>query len=166
MLAWCPGEHTWASHIEDDRVQKDGALQPRLVPLRVHEGGVHGPVQKKKKRARCRRRAPAQCRKRAPLCIDTKRLFGPEHGDESAVLIIVLHTSSVLVTVRATKNAKSNSDKEVNCGHFSRIRGSSARSRLLWTGIGGRNNKHRLAIMLASMVRLHPTLILNPQGRQ
>ena len=22
-----------------------GALQPRLVPIRVHEGGVHGPVQ-------------------------------------------------------------------------------------------------------------------------
>ena len=25
--------------------KKEGALQPRLVPLRVHEGGVHGPVQ-------------------------------------------------------------------------------------------------------------------------
>ena len=46
MLAWCPREHTRAPHIEDDRVQKKGALQPRLVPLRVHEGGVHGPVQK------------------------------------------------------------------------------------------------------------------------
>ena len=37
---------TWAPHVEDDRVQQEGALQPRLVPLRVHEGGVHGPVKK------------------------------------------------------------------------------------------------------------------------
>ena len=46
MLAWCPREHTRDPHVEDDRVQQEGALQPRLVPLRVHEGGVHGPVQK------------------------------------------------------------------------------------------------------------------------
>ena len=45
-LAWRPREHTWAPHVEDDRVQQEGALQPRLVPLRVHEDGVHGPVQK------------------------------------------------------------------------------------------------------------------------
>ena len=45
-LAWRPREHTRAPHVEDDRVQQEGALQPRLVPLRVHEGGVHGPVQK------------------------------------------------------------------------------------------------------------------------
>ena len=47
--------------------------------------------------------------------VDTpkKRLFGP--GDESAVLIIVLHTSSVLVTVRASKRkkAKINSDRKI-----------------------------------------------------
>ena len=42
VLAW----YTRAPHVEDDRVQKEGALQPRLVPLRVHESGVHGPVQK------------------------------------------------------------------------------------------------------------------------
>ena len=46
MLAWCPREHTQAPQIEDDRVEKEGALQPRLVPLRLHKGGVHGPVQK------------------------------------------------------------------------------------------------------------------------
>ena len=46
MLAWRPREHTRAPHIEDVRVQKKGALLPRLVPLRVHVGGVHGPVQK------------------------------------------------------------------------------------------------------------------------
>ena len=45
-LAWRPREHTQDPHVEDDRVRKEGALQPRLVPLRVHEGGVHGPVQK------------------------------------------------------------------------------------------------------------------------
>ena len=45
-LAWCPREHTPAPHIEYDRVQQEGALQPRLVPLRVHECGAHGPVQK------------------------------------------------------------------------------------------------------------------------
>ena len=45
-LAWRPREHTRAPHVEDYRVPKEGALQPRLVPLRVHEGGVHGPVQK------------------------------------------------------------------------------------------------------------------------
>ena len=45
MVAWRPREHTRAPHVEDDRVQQEGALQPRLVPLRVHEGGVHGPVQ-------------------------------------------------------------------------------------------------------------------------
>ena len=44
-LAWRPREHTRDPHVEDDRVQNEGALQPRLVPLRVHEGGVHGPVQ-------------------------------------------------------------------------------------------------------------------------
>ena len=44
-VAWRPREHTWDEHVEDDRVQQEGALQPRLVPLRVHEGGVHGPVQ-------------------------------------------------------------------------------------------------------------------------
>ena len=44
-FAWRPREHTWDEHVEDDRVQQEGALQPRLVPLRVHEGGVHGPVQ-------------------------------------------------------------------------------------------------------------------------
>ena len=47
-LASAPGVHEstpWAPDIVDDRVQEEGALQPRLVQLRVHEGGVHGPVQ-------------------------------------------------------------------------------------------------------------------------
>ena len=92
-LAWRPREHTWAPHVDDDRVQKEGALQPRLVQLRVHEGGLHGPVQKL---------LVEQDAVDVLHCGSTqKRLFGPEHGDESAVLIIVLHTSSVIVAVRA-----------------------------------------------------------------
>ena len=39
-VAWRPREHTWDEHVEDDRVQQEGPLQPRLVPLRVHEGGT------------------------------------------------------------------------------------------------------------------------------
>ena len=89
-VAWRPREHTWDEHVEDDRVQQEGALQPRLVPLRVHEGGVHGPVQVL---------LVEQDAVDVLHCGTTqkKRLFGPD--DESAVLIIVLHTSSVLVTV-------------------------------------------------------------------
>ena len=103
-LAWRPREHTRAPHVEDDRVQQEGALQPRLVPLRVHEGGVHGPVQKL---------LVEQDAVDVLHCGSTqkKRLFGP--GDESAVLIIVLHTSSVLVTVHQKKKAKINSDRKI-----------------------------------------------------
>ena len=44
-LALHPREHARTLDVVDDRVNEEGALQPRLVPLRVHEGGVHGPVQ-------------------------------------------------------------------------------------------------------------------------
>ena len=44
-LAWHPREHARTVDVVDDRVKEEGALQPRLVPLHVHEGGVHGPVQ-------------------------------------------------------------------------------------------------------------------------
>ena len=36
-----PREHD----VVDDGVHEEGALRPRLVQLRVHEGGVHGLVQ-------------------------------------------------------------------------------------------------------------------------
>ena len=103
-LAWRPRQHTRAPHVEDDRVQQEGALQPRLVPLRVHEGGVHGPVQKL---------LVEQDAVDVLHCGSTqkRRLFGP--GDESAVFIIVLHTSSVLVTVHQVKNAKINSVRKI-----------------------------------------------------
>ena len=39
-----PREHL---DIVADRFHEDGALRPRLVPLRVHEGGVHAPVQER-----------------------------------------------------------------------------------------------------------------------
>ena len=103
-VAWRPRQHTWAPHVEDDRVQQEGALQPRLVPLRVHEGGVHGPVQE----LLVEQDAVDVLEQDAVDVLhcgttQKKRLFGP--GDESAVLIIVLHTS-VLVTVRASKQKK------------------------------------------------------------
>ena len=104
-VAWCPREHTRAPHVEDDRVQQEGALQPRLVPLRVHEGGVHGPVQE----LLVEQDAVDVLEQDAVDVLhcgttQKKRLFGP--GDESAVLIIVLHTSSVLVTVHQKKKSQ------------------------------------------------------------
>ena len=90
-LAWHPREHARTLDVVDDRVQEEGALQPRLVPLRVHEGGVHGPVQEL---------LVEQDTVDVLHCGSTQnRLF----GQESAVLIIVFHPSSVLVTVRAKK---------------------------------------------------------------
>ena len=104
-LAWRPREHTRDPHVEDDRVQKEGELQPRLAPLRVHEGGVHGDLYRNSSS-----KMPWTC---SIVDRPKNRLFGP--GDESAVLLIVLHTSSVLVTVRASKRkkAKINSDRKI-----------------------------------------------------
>ena len=101
-VAWRPREHTWDEHVEDDRVQQEGALQPRLVPLRVHEGGVHGPVQE----LLVEQDAVDVLEQDAVDVLhcgttQKKRLSGP--GDESAVLIIVLPSSSVLVTVHHKK---------------------------------------------------------------
>ena len=70
-----------------------------------------------------------------------KRLFGP--GDESAVLIIVLHTSSVLVTVRASeKKAKINSGREIIVA-ISRNSGVFCRILVVFTEIENRNKKPR-----------------------
>ena len=44
-LALHPREHAETVDIVGDRVHEEGALRPRLVPLRVHEGGVDTPVQ-------------------------------------------------------------------------------------------------------------------------
>ena len=69
-----------------------------------------------------------------------KRLFGP--GDESAVLIIVLHTSSVLVTVhQKKKKAKKLIQTGKSLWPFSRNSGVFCRIPLIFTGIGGRNKK-------------------------
>ena len=40
-----PRDHARTLVVVDDVVHEEGALRPRLEPLRVHEGGVHGPVQ-------------------------------------------------------------------------------------------------------------------------
>ena len=105
-LAWRPRQHTWAPHVEDGRVQQEGALQPRLVPLRVHEGGVHGPVQKLLVEQDAVDVPEQDAVDVFHYGSTKKRLFGPD--DESAVLIIVLHTSSALVTVRASKKKAKN----------------------------------------------------------
>ena len=44
-LALHPREHAETLDVVDDRVHEEGAVRPSLAPLRVHEGGVHGPVQ-------------------------------------------------------------------------------------------------------------------------
>ena len=43
-LALHPRELAETWDIVDDRVHGEGALRPRLVPFRVHGGGVHAPV--------------------------------------------------------------------------------------------------------------------------
>ena len=78
--------------------------------------------------------------------MDTKRLFGPENGDESAVLIIVFHPSSVLVTIGAKKKIPENP-----YGRFTPIRGSFCRILVTLAGIMG-EKKNRLVIIMAGMV--------------
>ena len=110
-LALHPRQHVETRDIVDDRVHEEGALQPLLVPLRVHEGGVHGPVQKllvEHDAVDVLEQDAVDVLEQDAVdvlhCGSTqkKRLFGP--GDESAVFIIVLHTSSVLVTVHQKKS--------------------------------------------------------------
>ena len=126
-LAWRPREHTRNPHVEDDRVQKEGALQPRLVPLRVHEGGVHGPAQKV-----LVEQDAVDVLEQDAVGIDTKNGCSDHNIVRltSAVLIIVLHTSSVhhqCLSPFVHKKAKINSDREIimaiflNSGVFCRI---------------------------------------------
>ena len=76
-----------------------------------------------------------------------KRLFGP--NDESAFLIIVLHTSSVLVIVRASKKikAKINSDREIIMAFF-RNSGVFCRILVVFTEIEGQNKNPGHVLML------------------
>ena len=97
-------------------------LQPRLVPLRVHEGGVHGPVQV----LLVEQDAVDVLEQDAVDVLhcgttQKKRLIGP--GDESAVLITVLHTSSVLVTVQKKKDKIDSARKNISAHvyHFPEI---------------------------------------------
>ena len=131
-----------APHVEDDRVQQEGALQPRLVPLRVHEGGVHGPVQKLLVEQDAVDVLEQDAVDVLPLWIDPKNgCFGP--GDESAVLIIVLHTSSVLVTVRASKKKRKLIQTGKSLWPFSRNSGVFCGILVIFTEKEGRNKKTR-----------------------
>ena len=62
------------------------------------------------------------------------------------MLIIVFHTSSVLVTFRATKKYQNyfRPGKSL-CSIFPKFGGSFARSQLLWAGIGDQNEKVRFS---------------------
>ena len=97
LCVLCDDSHkvglAFARAVVDDRIHEEGALQPRLVPLRVQEGGVHGPVQE----LLVEQDAMSELH-----CGSTQNsLFGPENGDQGAVLLfIVFHQSSMFVTVR------------------------------------------------------------------
>ena len=68
------------------------------------------------------------------------------------MLIIVLHKSSVLVTVhQEKKKAKINSDRKIILA-FSRNSGVFRSIPVIFTGIGGRNEKRRSVIIFAPMV--------------
>ena len=134
--------------------------KPRLVRLRAHEGGVHGPVQKlliEQDAVDVLEQDAVDVLEQDAVdvlhCGSTKkkRLFGS--GDESAVLIIVLHTSSVLVKVRASKRkkAKINSDRKIIMAIFPEF-GGLLQDPGYFYGIGGRNKKRRPVIILAPMV--------------
>ena len=140
-LAWHPREHARTLDVLDDRIQEEGALQLRFVPLRVHEGGVHEPVQEL---------LVEQDAADVPRCGSTQnRLFRPE----SAVLIIVFNPSSVLVTVRVKKITFLGQILQSNhCGRFTRIRRSFAGSRLCLAGNLGENKKLRFVIIITPMV--------------
>ena len=95
-LAWHPREHARTLDVVDDRVLEEGALQPRLVPLRVHEGGVHGPVKELLVEQ---------------VAVDVlqngstqNRMFGPENGDWSAVWIFVF--SSIICACHRSRKKK------------------------------------------------------------
>ena len=138
-LAWCPREHTRDPDVEDDRVQEKGALQPRLVPLRVHEG-VHGPVQEL---------LVEQDAVDVLHCGSTQNtLFGPE----STVLSIVFHPSSVLVTVREKiYNFLKTILPGIIMVAFPEL-GVFGGSRLCVAGNLGEKKKLRLAVVMAAMV--------------
>ena len=80
-----------------------------------------------------------------------KRLFGP--GEESAVLIIVFHTSSVLVTVRASKKKSKLIQKGTSLWSFFWNSGSFKGSRLFLTELE------------VEIKNAGPVIILAPHGK-
>ena len=132
-LAWRPRQHHCAPHIEDDRVQKEGALQPRLVPLRVHVGGVHGPAQEL-----LVEQDAADVLEQDAVCGSTQNGCSDQKMAMRVQCCIVFHQSSVLVTVRAKK--KKNQTRKSSwsfCPHS----GVICRIPVILAGIGGQNNK-------------------------
>ena len=115
--------------IVDDRVQKEGALQPRLVPLLVHESGVHGLVQEL---------LVEQDAVDVLHCGSTQNSSLDQKMAISAVLIIVFHPSSVLVTVCAKKK---NDFSRRSFGSLTGIRRYFAGSRLCVARTPGANEK-------------------------
>ena len=81
-----PREHAKTLDIVGDRVHEQSALFPRIVPLRVHEGGVHAPAQQ----LLGEQDAAGELRWIAPT-----GLCGQPIGDCCAVFSIALHHSSV-----------------------------------------------------------------------
>ena len=106
-LAWHPREHAQTLDVVDDRVQEEGALQPRLVPLRVHEGGVHGPVQElqvEQDAVDVLHCGSTQNRLFAPLWIDNLLMSSPQgEWDKLAGKMMVILAESGYPVFRATR---------------------------------------------------------------
>ena len=112
-LALHPRDYSRILAVVDDRVHEEGALRPRLVPLRFHEGGVHGPVQE----LLVEQDAIGELR-----CGSTQtRLSGPQNGDQSAVFFIFLHPTSVFVIARAKNIPKLLMEKMLQGCSFGRL---------------------------------------------
>ena len=82
-LALHPREHAETLDIVDDRVHEVGAFRPRLVPLRVHEGGVHARVHE----LLVEQDATGKLLSR----LDTIGMFGQPNGDCCSEFSTVLH---------------------------------------------------------------------------
>ena len=94
-LALRPREHAETLDIVDDRVHEEGALRPRVIPLRVHVGGVHAPAQE----LLVEQDAVGELHSRStqPGCLDNQRATVVQ------CFSIVWHLSSVFVIIHALK---------------------------------------------------------------
>ena len=150
MLAWCPREHTRTPHIEDDWVQTEGALQPRLSTS----------CSRRRRARTCTETSRrARCRRRAPLWLDTKNSCS-DHNIAMRVQCwssCFTHHQCLSPFLQQKKKTKLIQTRK-SIRPFSGIRGSFARSWLFWARIGGRNKNLRLVIIMAPMVPGHQRL--------